>query len=304
MSRSRFNDALEKLARAEQQFLAREFLAPAIGQGEVQVRIAGAVNRMRVSPVDFRGFGVFQPKSHREAELVRSATLAQRRAYLALFPRVRLILTIRDRAGQWLAVTAHQGDHRFRLAGLAPVQMVEEAQQFNVIRARFDGRAFWFEGVEPARDPAIAAYLRQQVAKGTDARQLDRPGLTPEERLAYAINVAPAEPQLLADDVGDAAGSRLRAALAQAGAELVDYLERDDSFRVTYRVGGEQHVSAVRKDDLSVQVAGICLSGEDQQFDLTSLVGVLREAAGDVARVGDDGMPEDHYWRVHPPQNG
>jgi hypothetical protein len=101
--------------------------------------------------------------------------------------------------------------------------------------------------------------------------------------------------------------SRLRQSLSHAGAELVDYLERADSFRVTFTIGNRSYTSSVHKSDLTVQVAGICLSGEDQKFDLSSLVGVLREGAGmgHLVPVGDEnhGMVEEHYWRVHPPRN-
>ena len=301
MRSPKFEDAFSKLAAAEQRFLASEFLAPALGGGEVHVRIAGVINRLHVSPPDFRGFGIFRPTAPAAATLVRPATLVQRREYLALFPLVRFILCKRD-GQQWLAISAHQGDSRFRIAGLVPLRMVEEVQQFDVVRARFDGASFWFESLDPSRDPATSAYLRQQLAKGTEPNLLDRLGLTPEERLAYTLCLIQEAVAKQPDAVADPA-RRLRDALAQAGAELVDYLERKDGYRVTYTIGGQQHVSAVRKDDLTVQVAGICLSGADQQFDLTSLVGVLREAGGEVLRIGDDGMPEEQYWDVHPPRN-
>ena len=97
---------------------------------------------------------------------------------------------------------------------------------------------------------------------------------------------------------------RLRESLSHAGAQLVDYLERADSFRVSYTVGGQQFTSSVNKDDLTVQVAGICLSGEDRKFDLASMVGVLREgsAEGEIYEIGAHGMDEEQYWQIHPPR--
>jgi hypothetical protein len=305
MRSKKFDDAFARLAAAEEQFYASEFLAPVVAGGAVQVRIAGVVNRLRVSPADYRGYGVFRVTSPTEATFVRNATLSERMKYLQLFPLVRLILCERASTA-WLALAAHRGDARIKIDGPVPVLLVSDAQQFEVIKARFDGANFWFEALEPSRDPATAAYLRQQLQAKTEPNLLARPGLTYEERLAYAVHFAPPEE---AEQVGpaetpeDAAQRRLRAALRHAGAELVDYLERGDSYRVTYTVGGAQHVSAVNKDDLSVQVAGICLSGEDAKFDLASLVGVLREADDDyVPRVGEGGIEENHYWRVHPPR--
>ena len=75
---------------------------------------------------------------------------------------------------------------------------------------------------------------------------------------------------------GSAPGAR-----ATSGAELREYQSAGDVYRVGYEVDGQRHVSTVvSKKDLSVQVAGICLSGEDENFDLQSLVGVIREAHG------------------------
>jgi len=303
MAKSRqVHDILNRLAAAEEHFLKNDFLAPMLRRSQVQVRIAGVVCRLRVEPEDFEGWGVFRPISHTAARLLRPASLAERQRYLDLFPKLRVILCGRQ-GEQWLAVPAHQADCRFRIQGKVPVRLAEEAQLFEVVEGRFDGTQCWFERLDLRRDPGAAAYLREALQKMVEPDHLSRPGLTAEERTAYALNYWPrlqAELEARRDRIEE----RLREALAHAGAELRGYLERDDCYRVEYEVDGRRHVSAVAKNDLSVQVAGICLSGEDQNFDLQSLVGVLREGGAGVVRVGEDnlGMEEEQYWRVHPPR--
>ena len=69
----RMRETLERLAKAEDQAFAGEFLAPAIPGGVVQIRIAGVVCRLKIEPDDFEGWGVFRTKSPTTAELVRPA---------------------------------------------------------------------------------------------------------------------------------------------------------------------------------------------------------------------------------------
>lgn len=294
------NDALQRLAEAEQQFLKTEFLAPAVHGGQVHVRIAGVVCQLKIEPADFEGWGVFAPMSYTEALLVRPANLSERQSYLNLFPIVRLILARKD-GGWWRALPAHQADRRFRIEGLVPVLLPEDVQLFDVVQARFDGCHFWFDCADPTRDPGAATYLRQSLDAMSPPDQVTRPELTAEERAAYAASYQvkyEASEQARRDHEEE----RLRSALAHAGAKLRDYRERDDVYTITYDVDGRRHTSAIDKRDLSVRMAGICLSGEDERFDLQSLVGVIREAQDGhgLVCVGNQGLPEEHYWAVHP----
>jgi hypothetical protein len=286
------DELLDRFAAAEERFLRSEFLAPALPGGLVQVRLEGVICRLRMAG-DFRGWGVFRPTGPATAAFVRRATLAEQRRYLELFPRRRVILC-RTRRGHWQAWPAHHGDRRFGPPALLPVRLVEEAQPFDVAQTRFDGVQSWFEEMDARADPSAAAYLRQALAAMTPPDRLDRRGLSAEERAAYGVLFA-----LRQETTRDRTEGRLRDALAHAGAELAGYVERADGLRVDYLVDGERHVSVVDKDDLSLYIAGICLGGEDRHFDLSSLVGVLREARG-VLRIGEGEMPEEQYWRVHP----
>ena len=275
-------EILNRLEAAEKDFVGREFLAPVIGHGQVMVRIAGVVCRIRridELPRHFSGWAVLKALSTSRAGFVGTAGLTQIADYLALLPSVRLIL-VQPQGKRWLALPAQAGDRRFRIDGLVPIELTEEGlERFETVLSRFDGRLFWYEGRDPGRNPAVAAYLREKM-NGTEKRglpleanRLHKRGLTREEREAYALLRAAA-----VEEQQDRVELRLSEALDHAGAQYRSYSERGGVYVVRYEIDGRPHVSTVNRDDLSVVTAGICLSGTDRRFDLTSLVGVLRQA--------------------------
>ncbi|HET9981632.1 MAG TPA: hypothetical protein VFQ32_14385 [Ktedonobacterales bacterium] len=278
------DDILNRLEAAENDFLQRDVLAPVLPGRDVIVRIAGIICTLAVTGKRFTGWGVLRPQSLKAAALVRPATLAEVTAYLKLFPALRLIVVARE-GRQWHALPASEGGKGIQLSGAAPMLLAETGvQPFETVVARFDGHFFWYERRDNRRNPALAAYLRAALDAGTPTADLRKSGLSPEERAAYdwARN-------LVAEAERAGITGRLAAALAHAGGRLIAFTERDDSYTVAYMVGDERAVSTVRKGDLSVLTAGICLSGQDARFDLTSMVSVMREAAGQpIPRYGDE----------------
>jgi len=294
---------LDRLAAAEDRFVRSEFLAPVVRDSKVHVRIAGIVCEMQIVPRGFNGWGVFQPNSLGQATFLREPRLSERQRYIDLLPAVSLILVDRSEAG-WEAAPAARGDRRIPVDEQVPVQLVTESEMFDVIRTRFDGRQFWFESADHRRDPSTADYLRDALRRRETPDRLDRRGLSAEEREAYDCVYQQVTATTQQTTQRDKTEQRLRRSLAHAGAKFVGYVEQDDGYRVTYELGGERRVSAVNRSDLSVRVAGICLSGEDAKFDLSSLIGVLREAdrGWHPLRVGGDnrGIAEEEYFRIHP----
>jgi hypothetical protein len=269
------SNLISRLAAEESQFLRASFLAPVKKQGAVAVRIAGATCRMRVKPNNFEGWGVFRPLSYTLARLEREGTLTERANYLRLFPAVQFVLTVKDGPDIWLGQPARLGDPRFSFDGLAQIDGVDDAELFDTVVARFDGSRFWFDQIDPNADPSVAAYLREAILPMVDPRLINRPDLTPEQRMAYAANHTERLRAQLAN--ARATGEyRLRQAVEHAGAELRQFSELRDVYRVSYTVDGRRHTSVIRKNDLRVQSAGICLSGQDMKFDLASLVSILR----------------------------
>jgi hypothetical protein len=214
------------------------------------------------------GIALLRPRSHREAEVVRPATRGELKKYLDLFPRARVVVTYRH-GDTWLGVPAAAPAKGVALEGWVPIALGKELRLFQTAVVRFDGALFLLESTER---PAEAQYLRDELKKGTPEDGLRKKGLTQPERGAYGFQLDLQKELARSPDE-----RRLEKALQKAGAELKDFREKDGTFTVNWRVDGRPYTSIVSKTDLTVISSGICLSDRDQDFDLTSLVSVMRQ---------------------------
>ncbi len=288
------NDLFNKLASAENDFFSNQLFSPVLKGKPIRVRIAGILVNLQVAkPKNFEGWGVFQPIDYKTARFVRAPNMAEKEQYFKLFPALRLILC-RNADKQWSGVPANQADTRFQISGAVPIQLVDEVQMFDHVKVRFDGANVWFEQIDPRSNPKTAIYLRESVGKLLEPKKLELTGLTQEDRDAYQIAYGIA----LAADIEakrDKQEERIKDVLVRAGAKYQSYIERKDTYTIEYTVDGNKHRSVVNKETLAVESAGICLAGTDKQFDLQSLVGVIRrgQRGGQIVRVGDNRIPGD-----------
>jgi hypothetical protein len=191
--------------------------------------------------------------------------------------------------------------------------------------ARVDGRVLWFDSADLRADPQPAQALRDALEQETAPERLPA-GLAPSQRLAFAFvqvhrvgldreRVLASRPEL--HRLGPRAAQewlrdatrrsrleqQLRYALQKADAALLGFQEtvepdgtpgglvvewmpnrHDDSSGppvMRYRSRIER--------DLTVVSSGICLSGRDRDFDLTSLVHVVTDARHRYDAYADDG---------------
>lgn len=281
--RRNLSAAFERLATTEREFANSEFLAPVTRGQTISVRVAGIVLQMHAEPADFEGWGVFRPRDLNHAEFLRYPKMSERTQYLKLYPGVRLVLSGR-RGDQWFGRTAGPG--RVTLTGDVPVYLTTDVQVLDTVRTRFDGGSFWYDGKEPSKSRQ-GDYLRGALQTMAAPESLEFTGLDPVPRDLYRELYVLRQAEI-AEANRDKTEDRLREALAHAGAALQGYRELSDAYTVDYTVDGNNHTSVVDKKDLNVQSAGICLSGGDRAFDLTSLVGVIREgeARHQIVRVG------------------
>ncbi len=281
MNRKDIKWLVESIAGEERKLAGARFVAPSVRGGRVRTRVAGLVYAFSPAPADFEGWGVFEPVDATTARLVEAADLPLVDRYLALLKtRMRFVLVRRMGGRSWLAYPSNESDARQRGVGARPVvvHLVSDASGFEVVTARCDGAAWWFEATDRRADPLLAERLRDAMRELTPADAVRVKGLTPEMRVAYSISAETVR-EVRERDERKRTEHRIAEALRRGGGALVEFRDGEDVWVVEWTTGdGEPQYSVVTKDDLTVVSSGICLSGQDRDFDLQSLVGVIERA--------------------------
>jgi hypothetical protein len=306
---------IARLTQEGQQLLSREIIAPLLPGGRIRTRVGGLIYEFKVRE-RFVGWGRFRPLNEGEAEVLGEALPWERGGYLELFPILRVVLLWPDTSGRapgtWLALPYNESDAQQRF-GFAmeplPVFLCDPtggAERFERVIARVDGRTLWFEGPDTLADPTHAEWLRDASSRETGEDFL--PGLASSERLAllyWRIRqlelsmpalAHPSEqiPRQNRQEQREWLGQQirrvglegsLRHALAKADATLLSFSEvtAPDGTLSQLIIEWSEHGQTRRyrsaiDPHLTVVSSGICLSGRDRDFDLTSLVSVMTDA--------------------------
>lgn len=276
---------INSLADAVAKITESEFLAPCVRGGSVRTKVSGLLYTFKPMPEDFEGWGIFKPLNEQSAKLVEEASFFQIAEYLKLFPSLRVRFAYQLKGQTWLAYPANESDMKQRFAPSATeikpfaVHLVTEGQQFETAIVRQIGGVWLFEEIDRRAAPEDAGNLREAWRNKLPTEDLKWKGLTPEMRVCYSIVFSreKLEQERKLQHQQSRGEKRLRDALEFSGGALREFSDRGDYWLVEWTArNGELHSSAISKD-LTVVSAGICLSGEDEKFDLQSLVGVVED---------------------------
>ncbi len=268
-------DLINRLGHAESALQEQEFIAPLLRDGRARLRLRGLIYELCV--IDARpGWWCCRIRDARHAEVVMEAMPWQRGDYLTLWPALRLVLLEPLHTGSWLALPFNPADayQRFSIAGPLLVNLVEGGQPFERIIGRVDGSTIWYDDIDQRASLSTSESLRAALAAEQETPGVA--GLGAGEQVAYTLLLQQAIEQRV-NSVAARTERRLRHALEIGGAQLLGYELTDEGLRVRWERDGQRSVTLVGTD-LGVVSAGICLSGEDNHFDLASIVGVIQDA--------------------------
>jgi len=266
-------DLISDLGKKEEELLySGEIMSPVHGNETIVARVEGLVYSFQIPRVK-PGWYVFKAKDSKQAKYVRHAELSDRDLYFKNLPQIRMNLCFR-KEGVYYANPVKGSKLNLQSNLLYPIYLTDDlVMDFDRILCRFDGENFWHEDLDMGSDPEKPQYLRECLKNLTPSDKIRFKGLTVDEKACYAIRVA-MDKKFLENNKE----LQLRKDIEHGGGRFISFQEKSDHFKIEYEVDGEKYTSHVAKTSgHKVLTAGICLNGGDADFDLKSLISVMRE---------------------------
>lgn len=275
-------ELVTKVAAREKQVRDRPYIAPIVEEGQrIRVRIDGLIQNYETIGAG-EGWWKFRLTSDYKAIRLEEATHLEIAKYLEPLPRMRFILSHKLENRTWLAYAFNESEaiHKLGSAKPVPIRLVGPDLDFDAVIACIDGSVLWYEEQDRRFDPRFARKLREHLKNAVLPKDLPRfPGMIPEMRTAYEI--ASQHNENFPEVKRRREETRIKTALQLTGGSLHEIRDQTDVWQVTWTTRtGVVTTSIVRKTDLAVVSAGLCLSGRDRDFDLHSLVGVVEKRRG------------------------
>ncbi|HEY9786697.1 MAG TPA: hypothetical protein V6D17_14945 [Candidatus Obscuribacterales bacterium] len=271
---------INKFAERERELSESHVLAPVVAGGRVRVRVGGIIYELALNDTKYDGWAILKVVDPGKAVILGEPSPKQISQYLKLFPRLRFVLIDRFK-DDWWGLLASTGERNIVIEGAVPLRLVDRGMRFATVNVRCDGSQFWYEDHDRRHNPAIASYLRKSLEEEVPPHEIRFAGMVPAEKLAYKMLYLNLHPEYRITAPPGSLDERIREALTHADAQLDSFWNVGaDRVTIRFQINGITHTCQVREADLTVMSAGICLSGRDQDFDLASLVGVLRQSDG------------------------
>jgi hypothetical protein len=262
-------EVLERLLSKEKKTAGRMVLAPVAGGRKACFNIDNLLYECLLEK-QFKGWGIFELRGNGRAMLVREAEAWEKERYAENFTPLTLVLFHRDSSGIWWA-------RDMRRRQFIPVHLVEGLLQFDVITAVFDGSQCWFVHYDPRCDGRRAEHFRKALEGQVNTAGLRMQEVTAQEEELYRMALA--VKRGMEEKDREACANSVEKALRAGEGHLMECVEVDKGYRITWRAGGGRTLTTLIDGKLSVISAGLCLAGGDRAQDLTSLASLLSDPA-------------------------
>jgi len=287
-------ELIEIMGQQERQITDRVIVSPVFNNCQIVTKLSGLLHTFLIRPTE-PGWHRFKPIDLKRADCIGQADFFEVSEYLKLLPKIRITLVFRQ-GMVYYGVPTKNNKYGFKSSDLVPVLLPgDTATDFSTCLCRFDGMNVWFQSVDVACDLYRVDFLSASLTRQILPEALRCPGLALEERMAYSIRFKMDEVERLEKVEAEkrereekSRAERLRHERLRdksikgdvefAGGTFIKSVEKTDHFSVTYEVDGDTYTSVVSKEPTrQILSAGICLSGTDREYDLKTLVSVIRE---------------------------